>query len=122
MNEDDPLNSCHNKAMFLLKFAGLTRVSYDSNRPSSPVTSRPSWGQKSWRLQKSQSVVSTVGRIKQQVSDGCGLNRSHDYVHVVRMYLLYCLIIRYHARPSLCHQQRNIHHLKLFLVLSVILD
>ena len=68
MNKDDPLNSCHNKAMFLLKFAGLTRVSYDSARPSSPVTTRPSWGQKSaWRLQKSHSVVSTVGRIKQQV-------------------------------------------------------
>lgn len=68
MDEDEPLTSCHNKAMFLLKFSGLTRVSYDSHRPSSPITSRPSWGQKSsWKLQKSQSVVSTVERIKQQV-------------------------------------------------------
>lgn len=72
MDEDEPLNSCRDKAVFLLKFAGLTRVTYDSSRPSSPITSRPSWGQKSGRLQKSQSVVSTVGRIKQQVH-GCGL-------------------------------------------------
>ena len=68
MDEDEPLNSCHDKAMYLMKFAGLTRVSYDSTRPSSPITNRPSWGQKAQRLQKAHSVVSTVGRIKQQVA------------------------------------------------------
>ena len=66
MNEDEPLVSCHEKAVYLLKFAGLSRV-MEEDRPGSPVTRRPSWGQKSWRWQRVGNVVSTVGRLKQQV-------------------------------------------------------
>ena len=85
INEDEPVIACREKAFYLLKFAGLSRVSSSSSfsssggggagsatnvddRPSSPVIRRPSWGQKhSWRWQRVSSVVSTVSRIKQQV-------------------------------------------------------
>lgn len=74
LNEDEAVISCREKALYLLKFAGLSHVmSSNEERPSSPVIRRPSWGQKlSWRWQRVSSVVSTVSRIKQQV---------HGWVH-----------------------------------------
>ena len=71
INEDLPVITCHEKAVYLLKFAGLSRITAASHgdvRPNSPIIRRPSWGQKSWRWQKVSSVVSTVSRIKQQVN------------------------------------------------------
>lgn len=70
LDEDEPVTSCRNKALYLLKFAGLSRVMFGNDeRPGSPVIRRPSWGQKSsWRWQRVSSVVSTVSKIKQQVS------------------------------------------------------
>ena len=84
IDEDQPVNACREKAFYLLKFAGLSRVSSSSStslvsgggssgtladdRPGSPVIRRPSWGQKhSRRWQRVSSVVSTVSHIKQQV-------------------------------------------------------
>ena len=61
------VNSCHNKASFLLKFSGLTKVPTSKEDLLSP-TSRPGWAQKSRKWQKVSTAVSTVGVLKQSVS------------------------------------------------------
>ncbi len=62
-----PVNSCHNKASFLLKFSGLTKVP-TSKEDILGSTSRPGWAQKSRKWQKVSTAVSTVGVLKQSVS------------------------------------------------------
>ena len=63
-----PVTACHSKAVFLLKFAGLSRVKEENlERPGSPVVQRPSWNQQSKRWRKISAVVGTVGRFKHQV-------------------------------------------------------
>jgi hypothetical protein len=84
INEDQPIMSCLDKAMYLMKFAGLSRVTWShDDRPDSPIAKRPSWGQKSFRWQRVSSVVSTVSRIKQQVMYMC---------KVKILYILYCTV------------------------------
>ncbi len=58
------VNACYDKAMFLLKFSGLSR------RKDSSLTSgsRPSWAIKNSKWQKVTTAVSTVGVLKKHVS------------------------------------------------------
>ena len=56
--------ACHKKALFLLKFSGLSRVK-DS---SSSSAMRPNWAKKGQKWQKVSNAVSTVGVLKQTVS------------------------------------------------------
>ena len=65
--------ACYEKAVFLLKFAGLSRVTHDGgeegkeevNGSPAPHSSWP--GQSSSKWQKISNAISTVGRLKQQV-------------------------------------------------------
>jgi len=68
IDEDAPIHACHEKAIFLLKFSGLSKVARDEKQPPSSPTLRPSWVQKSKRWQKVSTAVSTVGKLKQHVS------------------------------------------------------
>ncbi|CAI8006132.1 Zinc finger ZZ-type and EF-hand domain-containing protein 1 [Geodia barretti] len=57
IDEDSPLVSCHDKALFLLKFAGLSRVDQEGGIGRDEKVDN-------------SSAVSTVGRLKQQLSLG----------------------------------------------------
>ena len=91
--------SCLDKAMYLMKFAGLSRVTWShDDRPDSPIAKRPSWGQKSFRWQRVSSVVSTVSRIKQQVMYMC---------KVKILYILYCTVnqngsVHVYSKDTVC--------------------
>lgn len=65
--------TCHEKAVFLLKFAGLSRVAQEEGEEGldevdgNPTLS-PSWPRRSSQhWQKVSNAISTVGRLKQQV-------------------------------------------------------
>lgn len=68
--------ACHEKAVFLLKFAGLSRVAQDEveegldEADGNPALS-PSWPRRSSQhWQKVSNAISTVGKLKQQVVQG----------------------------------------------------
>lgn len=69
IDEDAPVKACHDKAVFLLKFSGLSRVPREEEwPPSSPVSSRPTWAKKNKKWSKVSAAVNTVGVLKQRVS------------------------------------------------------
>jgi hypothetical protein len=73
INEDSPLIACHEKAVFLLKFAGLSRVAHDGGEEGKEeVNGGPAlWPRHpSSKWQKVSNAISTVGRLKQQLSLG----------------------------------------------------
>lgn len=65
--------ACREKAVFLLKFAGLSRVTRDGgeeglDEADGSPSPHPSWPRRSSRhWQKVSNAISTVGRLKQQV-------------------------------------------------------
>ena len=65
--------ACQEKAVFLLKFAGLSRVSQDEGEVGPDDTdgspaAHPGWLRRSSQhWQKVSNAISTVGRLKQQV-------------------------------------------------------
>ncbi|XP_064406559.1 zinc finger ZZ-type and EF-hand domain-containing protein 1-like isoform X2 [Halichondria panicea] len=64
IDEDAPVTACFEKAMFLLKFSGLSR----RKNPLSTSGSRPQWARKSLKWQKVTTAVSTVGVLKQHLT------------------------------------------------------
>ena len=67
VNEDTPIIACHEKALFLLKFSGLTKVSGAHMQQVSP-SSRSSWLRKSLQWKKMGSIDWKPSKLSHQVS------------------------------------------------------
>ena len=66
------VESCQNKARYLLNFAGVSRAPTRKMTPEGSPRLRPSWATKGKNWNKISTAVSTVGKLKQQVSGGKG--------------------------------------------------
>ena len=67
VNEDTPIIACHEKALFLLKFSGLTKVTGAHMQQVSP-TSRSSWLRKSLQWRKMGSIDGKPSKLSHQAS------------------------------------------------------
>ena len=67
INEDTPIIACHEKALFLLKFSGLTKVTGAHMQQVSP-SSRSSWLRKSLQWRKMGSIDGKPSKLSHQVS------------------------------------------------------
>ena len=67
VNEDTPIIACHEKALFLLKFSGLTKVSGAHMQQVSP-SSRSSWLRKSLQWRKMGSIDGKASKLSHQSS------------------------------------------------------
>lgn len=61
--------ACQEKAQYLLKFAGVSRIPLKkAGNSDDSLQSRPSWANKGKNWSKISAAVSTVGKLKQHVS------------------------------------------------------
>lgn len=67
VNEDTPIIACHEKALFLLQFSGLTKVSGAHMQQVSP-SSRSSWLRKSLQWRKMGSIDGKPSKLTHQPS------------------------------------------------------
>ena len=67
VNEDTPIIACHEKAIFLLKFSGLTKVTGAHMQQVSP-SSRSSWLRKSLQWRKMGSIDGKPNKLSHQAS------------------------------------------------------
>ena len=83
--------ACTEKANYLLKFSGVSRVPLEKTEgDSSHRSSRPNWANKGKNWNKISTAVNTITKLKQHVSSlhrGCGITGGRSEVNLLLLQL-----------------------------------